>query len=435
MGKIKKIIENELVGGTQSTDIYPVTSIKAVYDESNERLDNILKKVSKFDCGECTDLSDAISKVPQAEQKGGMTIRFIKDNKYVSYTLSTSSWSDNPNVWEMFISSVNNDAADLDIKDENLNTILRLKKGEIQTKNFNSADVLLTKDSIIPFCISDENAHTILEIVNGNIITKNFNSTNTISDAPLNGEKYIRENGKWTKIYNSNINTFKGLRMSVIGDSTSTFEGYPKSGNNEYPVNSSTWASPVKTDKDMWWYKVANKMGMQIDTINAYGGRRFTTGGNYTSFIDAAKDFGSPDVVFIKGGINEILHTNGNSLGNYDFGNATDTSKLRHAIQIVINNIRTTLPNIKAIFFCTPVASNKDIFTAASNGISYYDIVDSIKEICDAYGVICIELHKCGITKNNQSTYLGDGIHPNGNGMNLISNFICSELTRYNINY
>ena len=42
MGKIKKILENELVGGTQATDVYPVTSTKAVYDENNERLDNIL---------------------------------------------------------------------------------------------------------------------------------------------------------------------------------------------------------------------------------------------------------------------------------------------------------------------------------------------------------------------------------------------------------
>ena len=42
MGKIKKILENELVGGTQTTDVYPVTSTKAVYDENNERLDHIL---------------------------------------------------------------------------------------------------------------------------------------------------------------------------------------------------------------------------------------------------------------------------------------------------------------------------------------------------------------------------------------------------------
>ena len=42
MGKIKKILEKELTGGTQNTDIYPITSTKAVYDENNERLDNVL---------------------------------------------------------------------------------------------------------------------------------------------------------------------------------------------------------------------------------------------------------------------------------------------------------------------------------------------------------------------------------------------------------
>nr|DAG99933.1 MAG TPA: GDPD-like protein [Crassvirales sp.] len=46
MGKIKKILENELVGGTQSTDVYPVTSTKAVYDKSNKRLDNIIAELS-----------------------------------------------------------------------------------------------------------------------------------------------------------------------------------------------------------------------------------------------------------------------------------------------------------------------------------------------------------------------------------------------------
>lgn len=51
MGRIKKILENELVGGTQSTDIYPVTSIKAVYDENNVRLDDILKPATRESAG------------------------------------------------------------------------------------------------------------------------------------------------------------------------------------------------------------------------------------------------------------------------------------------------------------------------------------------------------------------------------------------------
>lgn len=53
MGKIKKILENELIGGTQGTDVYPITSTKAVYDENNGRLDNILRasneKLTKLD--------------------------------------------------------------------------------------------------------------------------------------------------------------------------------------------------------------------------------------------------------------------------------------------------------------------------------------------------------------------------------------------------
>lgn len=47
MGKIKKILENELIGGTQSTDVYPVTSTKAVYDENNKNLDSILNSITE----------------------------------------------------------------------------------------------------------------------------------------------------------------------------------------------------------------------------------------------------------------------------------------------------------------------------------------------------------------------------------------------------
>lgn len=47
MGKIKKILENELVGGTQSTDVYPITSTKAVYDTKNKVLDDYIQHLNK----------------------------------------------------------------------------------------------------------------------------------------------------------------------------------------------------------------------------------------------------------------------------------------------------------------------------------------------------------------------------------------------------
>lgn len=55
MGKIKKILENELVGGIQDTDVYPVTSTKAVYNEENKTLDETIETIN-------TNLKDKVDK-------------------------------------------------------------------------------------------------------------------------------------------------------------------------------------------------------------------------------------------------------------------------------------------------------------------------------------------------------------------------------------
>lgn len=72
MGKIKKILENELAGGTQTTDVYPVTSTKAVYDENNKRLDEILSASTEA-------INGVTNKVTELEMKtSGLDI--ITDN-------------------------------------------------------------------------------------------------------------------------------------------------------------------------------------------------------------------------------------------------------------------------------------------------------------------------------------------------------------------
>ena len=106
MGKIKKILENELVGGTQNTDVYPVTSVKAVYDESNERLDNILNRRGVVNIStsynadhiaEVLTLEQAIAKVPSKDRVLGFQGRFLTENGWESYIFtgeSTANWSD-----------------------------------------------------------------------------------------------------------------------------------------------------------------------------------------------------------------------------------------------------------------------------------------------------------------------------------------------------
>lgn len=106
MGKIKKILENELVGGTQTTDVYPVTSIKAVYDENNERLDHILSRRGTVNVStnynddhiaEVLTLSQAIDKVPSSDRVLGFIMTFLSSNGWETYQFvgdSISKWSD-----------------------------------------------------------------------------------------------------------------------------------------------------------------------------------------------------------------------------------------------------------------------------------------------------------------------------------------------------
>ncbi len=85
MGKIKKILENELVGGTQTTDVYPVTSTKAVYDENNESLDKILSasddKLTELDgkIGEILNISESGMASYPYEIIGGRTYKIINN--------------------------------------------------------------------------------------------------------------------------------------------------------------------------------------------------------------------------------------------------------------------------------------------------------------------------------------------------------------------
>lgn len=119
MGKIKKILENELVGGTQSTDVYPVTSVKAVYDEENERLDHILSRrggvvnistnYNDDHIAEVLTLSQAIAKVPSKDRMLGFQGNILTSNGWTTYKFigtDITQWGDT-SYWALVADSSN----------------------------------------------------------------------------------------------------------------------------------------------------------------------------------------------------------------------------------------------------------------------------------------------------------------------------------------
>lgn len=84
MGKIEKILKKGPVEG-QTTEVYPVTSTKAVYDENNKRLDNIITGLQESVSGELNTISKkivpAINEVNTlAKSKGNGTITEVRMN-------------------------------------------------------------------------------------------------------------------------------------------------------------------------------------------------------------------------------------------------------------------------------------------------------------------------------------------------------------------
>ena len=147
MGKIKKILENELVGGKQTTDVYPVTSVKAVYDENNERLDHILSRRGVVNVStnynddhiaEVLTLSQALAKVPSSDRVLGFTMTFLSSDGWKTYQFtggSTSNWSDTTK-WDPVLHS-----------SEVLQELGNSKTAPVSQKVVNDAVSKTTKDS------------------------------------------------------------------------------------------------------------------------------------------------------------------------------------------------------------------------------------------------------------------------------------------------
>ena len=93
-GQIKKLLEKDLQGGYKSTDVYPVTSFKAVYDIHNNQLDEVLARKSIVNISLCYNeehtleeltLEEAIAKVYEEDRSLGFLGSFLSSTGWQVY--------------------------------------------------------------------------------------------------------------------------------------------------------------------------------------------------------------------------------------------------------------------------------------------------------------------------------------------------------------
>ncbi len=188
-------------------------------------------------------------------------------------------------------------------------------------------------------------------------------------------------------------------RVSILGDSYSTFQGYIPEGNEAwYYTPTDTSRTDVSNVTQTWWWQVINQAGCLIEKNDSYSGATVSYHGydnqDYSarSFITRLPRLGSPDVIFIFGGTNDDW--SGAELGEYQYDKFTqeDFYTYRPALAYLLQQAKERYPNVK-IFFLV-------------NDMIKKDFIESSKVICNHYGIPYIELKDID-KKQNHPTIKG----------------------------
>lgn len=194
------------------------------------------------------------------------------------------------------------------------------------------------------------------------------------------------------------------LKVSILGDSYSTFEGWVPEG---YDIWYRT-VPPKGRDTDVtkveqtWWKKYIDQKGYILEANNSFSGATVCNtgydGNDYSakSFVNRTGLLGNPDLIFVFGGTNDSWA--GSPLGEYVWDDWTPEQaySYRPALAQMTYNLINSYPNARIVFLI-------------NDGIDE-EVKNSTKKVCDHYNVQYIQLE--GIEKKTG--------HPDERGMQQI---------------
>lgn len=192
--------------------------------------------------------------------------------------------------------------------------------------------------------------------------------------------------------------------ISILGDSYSTFEGYLQPKTNSWWYSSAPRnETDVTSVEQTWWHKFIKENGYQLCMNNSFSGATICNTGynkeDFTerSFVTRMTELGYPDIILIFGGTNDSWA--GSPIGEYKYGGWTkdDLYKFRPAMAYMLDHMIHNYMNVEIYFLL-----NTELKP---------EISESIRTVCEHYGVACVELHD--IDKKSG--------HPSVKGMEQIS--------------
>ena len=276
----------------------------------------------------------------------------------------------------------------------------------------------------------------------------------TPDGADWTGEMLVREYwdgwNAWHSLTDSSKRVWKGLKISVLGDSISSYSGH-STGNAYYS------SSKIPSVNSMWWRQVCKITGAEKLVVDAYASSCCAVASaSWTSSITPAVDdsrcralhTGStssnnrvdPDIILIAIGLNDFQANV--PLGSWDGHEplaSSDTATWRGAYANMLLKIHTEYPD--ALVFCLSpwffVRGSSSVVNKNSGGNSYQDFEDAMREVCNILGGVFIDCSNFGFTRQNYSAQsfafddnASDGslFHPNATGQEILGQSIAAAV-------
>lgn len=173
--------------------------------------------------------------------------------------------------------------------------------------------------------------------------------------------------------------------VSILGDSYSTFQDCVEPATNAvWYWEKSASQNDVHDVTDTWWYKLITDQGYRLCKNNSYSGSTVCNTGykgvDYSdrSFIARMKDLGSPDLIYIFGGTNDSWANV--PVGDFKYADWTkeDLYQFRPATAYMLASMKKYYPGTEIVFLINNALSD--------------DVTESIKTICNHYGIDYIQL-------------------------------------------
>ena len=271
---------------------------------------------------------------------------------------------------------------------------------------------------------------------------------------------------------------FSGVKLSLIGDSISTYYGVSNSSTYN-PLYLSTSEATFGTyygntshgdyaefssvgRYDTWWQQTVDTLGMDLLVNNAWSGSftlidqgqsnttEYPAAGYKNRAVNLHKGTTKPDIICVYLGTNDIAYYSDYSVGTKA---NVDTASERNALYTSVNNYKTPSTVIQAYYIMISrmlaTYPNAEIYcilpticqTAMSAGRkgALLDFNDGVRYIVDYYAGAGKDIFLVDLPENSglvdetvvRNYYYCNNVHPSCEGMDFITSCVVSEILEH----